>query len=49
MELDELEILERRAGVVGERVAVAGVLPAVAGDRKARPRPPVAMTIALQR
>ena len=33
MELDELHVLQRGAGVVGERVPVAGVLPAVAGDR----------------
>ena len=32
MELDELHVHQIRAGVVGERVAVAGVLPAVAGD-----------------
>ena len=32
MELDELHVLQRRAGLVGEGVAVAGVLPAVAGD-----------------
>ena len=33
MELHELHVLQRGAGVVGQRVAVAGVLPAVAGDR----------------
>ena len=33
MELDELHVLERRARLVGKGVAVAGVLPAVAGDR----------------
>ena len=32
MELHELHVLQRGAGVVGERVAVAGVLPAVARD-----------------
>ena len=32
MELHELHVLQLGAGVVGERVAVAGVLPAVAGD-----------------
>ena len=32
MELDELHVDQFGAGVVGERVAVAGVLPAVAGD-----------------
>ena len=32
MELDELHVLKRRTGVVRERVAVARVLPAVAGD-----------------
>ena len=32
MELDELHVDQLGAGVVGERVAVAGVLPAVAGD-----------------
>ena len=34
MELDELEILQRRAGLVRERVAVARVFPAVARDAK---------------
>ena len=29
MELDELHVLQRGAGVIGERMAVAGVLPAV--------------------
>ena len=32
MELDELHVHQLRAGVVGERVAVAGVFPAVARD-----------------
>ncbi len=32
MELHELHVHERGAGVIGERVAVAGVLPTVAGD-----------------
>ena len=32
VELDELHVHQLGAGVVGERVAVAGVLPAVAGD-----------------
>ena len=32
MELDELHVHQLGAGVVGERVAVAGVFPAVAGD-----------------
>src|SRR5262249_32779355 len=32
VELDELHVLQFGPGVVGERVAVAGVLPAVAGD-----------------
>ena len=39
MELHELHVLQRGAGVVGQRVAVAGVLPAVAGDR-VRPADP---------
>ena len=39
MELDELHVLERGTGMVGERVPVAGVLPAVAGDR-VRPTDP---------
>ena len=33
MELDELHVLERRTRVIGERLSIAGVLPAVAGDR----------------
>src|SRR5262249_26899197 len=32
VELDELEVLQRRADLVRERVAVTRVLPAVAGD-----------------
>src|SRR6267143_3292188 len=32
MELNELHVLERGTSVVGERVSVAGVFPAVAGD-----------------
>ena len=32
MELDELHIHQLRAGVIGERLAVAGVFPAIAGD-----------------
>ena len=32
MELDELHVHQLGAGVVGERVAVAGAFPAVAGD-----------------
>ena len=32
MELDELHVHQLGAGVVGERVAVAGVFPAVARD-----------------
>ena len=32
MELHEFHIHQRRAGVIGERVAVAGIFPAVAGD-----------------
>ena len=32
MELDELHVEQFGAGVVGERMAVAGVFPAVAGD-----------------
>ena len=46
MELDELHVLQLGAGVVGERVAVAGVFPAVAGDleracrRRRSPAPP---------
>jgi hypothetical protein len=32
MELHELHVLEIGTGMVGERVAVAGVFPAVAGD-----------------
>ena len=39
MELHELHVLQRGTGVVGERLAVAGVLPAVAGDR-VRPADP---------
>ena len=34
MELDELHVLERRACLVGKGLAVAGVFPAVAGDRE---------------
>ena len=33
MELHELHVLQRGAGVVGQRLAVTGVFPAVAGDR----------------
>jgi hypothetical protein len=33
MELDKLHVLERGAGVIGQRLAVAGVFPTVAGDR----------------
>jgi hypothetical protein len=33
MKLHELHVLERRAGLVRERMSVAGVLPAVGGDR----------------
>ena len=33
MELHELHVLQRGAGMVGERLAVAGVFPAVARDR----------------
>ena len=32
VKLDELHVLQLGAGVVGERVAVAGILPAIAGD-----------------
>ena len=37
MELHELHVLERGAGLIRERLAVAGVLPAVAGDRVGPP------------
>ena len=32
MELNELHVHQRCAGVIGERMAVAGVFPTVAGD-----------------
>jgi len=37
VELDELHVLERCPGVVGERVSVAGVFPAVARDAECPP------------
>ena len=37
VELDELHVHQLGAGVVGQRVAVAGVLPAVAGDLEGAP------------
>jgi hypothetical protein len=37
MELDELHVHEVGAGPVGEGVAVAGVLPGVAGDAEGAP------------
>ena len=46
MELDELHVHQLGAGMVGERMSVAGAFPAVARDLERAPAPPVASTTA---
>ena len=47
VELEEFHVHELGSGMVSQRLAIASILPTVAGNLVSRPAPPVAKMIAL--